>query len=396
MDELDNLPAFIECIRQQSYPRIKLFICVNQPDSWWGRADKLQACHNNIASLHYLEDIHGIALTVIDRCSEGKGWTAKRSGVGWARKVLMDAIADIANANDVLISLDADTTFERDYFKTVVEGVTANPQASAIAVPYYHRLTGDEEKDRAILRYEIYMRHYAINLWRIGSPYAFTAVGSAIALSMKAYRAINGITPHKSGEDFYFLQKLRKYGPVLTWIPQKVYPAARYSDRVGFGTGPAMIKGRTGNWDSYPIYPYAYFDEVRQTYDLFPALFAHDAITPFDGFLKERFGEDSIWKPLRDNSKTQKQFVRACHHKIDAFRVLQFLKWRSSVDEAANEESLFHCFETHYTEVFRSLSFSVSGFLLSTAPVKHLDELRNLLCNIESEYQKKYKLTDPF
>ncbi len=96
-------------------------------------------------------------------------------------------------------------------FNRLLNTFKHHPDAVALSVPYYHNLTGDEEKDRAILRYEIYMRYYAINLWRIGSPYNFTAVGSAMALPVWAYRAIGGITPHKSGEDFYFIQKLRKY-----------------------------------------------------------------------------------------------------------------------------------------------------------------------------------------
>ncbi len=96
-----------------------------------------------------------------------------------------------------------------------------------------------------------------------GARISFTAIGSAMALPVKSYRAIGGMTPHKSGEDFYFLQKLRKFGKVLTWNKEKVYPEARYSDRVFFGTGPAMIKGRDGDWSSYPIYPFELFDEIK-------------------------------------------------------------------------------------------------------------------------------------
>ena len=76
-----------------------------------------------------------------------------------------------------------------------------------LAVPYYHKLIGDAT-DRLILRYEIYMRCYLINLLRIQNPYAFTALGSAMAVTVRAYRKAGGLTPVKSGEDFYFLQNL--------------------------------------------------------------------------------------------------------------------------------------------------------------------------------------------
>jgi glycosyltransferase involved in cell wall biosynthesis len=273
MNESDNIEAFVECCLKQTYSDFILVVCVNQPDDWWEGQDKVNICNNNQSTLRILNKIKDIPIVIIDRCSKGKGWKGKDFGVGWARKTAMDHINKQAEANDIMVSLDADTRFNPGYFESIKDNFKHHPDAAALSVPYYHELTGDDQKDRAILRYEIYMRYYAINLWRIGSPYNFTAIGSAMALPVWAYRAIGGITPHKSGEDFYFIQKLRKYGNVLTWNKEKVYPAARYSDRVFFGTGPAMIKGRDGDWSSYPIYPFELFDEVKATYDLFPVLF---------------------------------------------------------------------------------------------------------------------------
>ena len=150
------------------------------------------------------------------------------------------------------------------------------PDAVALSNPYYHKLTGAEAEDRAILRYEIYMRNYAINMLLINSPYAFTAMGSAIALPVSSYKAIGGLTPKLSGEDFYFLQKLRKYGNINIHNKEKVYPAARFSDRVFFGTGPAMIKGNDGDWESYPIYHIQLFKNIERTYESFEILFKND------------------------------------------------------------------------------------------------------------------------
>ncbi len=396
LDELENLPVFIDCIRRQDYPRYRLFVCINQPESWWSRVDKLEHCMRNKKSLDYLHSIRDIDMTILDKSSKGKGWPEKQSGVGQARRLLMDSIERIADGGDIILSLDADTTFNPGYLSSIAAGFSAAHSARAISVPYYHKLTGDEVKDRLILRYEIYMRYYAINLWRINSPYSFTAIGSAIALHVKSYRAIGGITPHKSGEDFYFLQKLRKYGPVLTWTEEKVYPAARYSDRVGFGTGPAMIKGRAGDWSSYPVYAAGLFDEVKKTYENFRELYSGDVVVPMDGFIREKFGAESIWEPLRKNCKTQRQFQRACHHKLDAFRVLQFLKWKSNTHPRTDEENLFECLETHYPDLYGSLTFDPAGFTFEESPVTLLDDLRNLLAGIEENYQKAYLITPGF
>ncbi len=391
MDESFNLPVFMACFRDQTWADKKLVVCVNQPDEWWNDEKKRRICEDNRQSMDYLNALEGIDVDVIDRSSKGQGWKGKKRGVGWARKVAMDRVSEGADPNDILISLDADTTFNPGYFESVHQTLRANPQAVALAVPYYHHLTGDEIKDRAILHYEIYMRYYAINLWRIGNPYAFTAVGSAIALPVKAYRAIGGITPHSSGEDFYFLQKLRKYGRVLTFNPEKVYPAARYSDRVGFGTGPAMIKGSRGDWRSYPVYPYPCFDEIKETTGLFDALFVKDLPTPMDQFNGEKFGEVNIWQALRKNATTKERFVRACHHKIDALRILQYLKWRNRHSSATDEENLNGFMAQFYPGEWQALGFDPETLSFEKSPVPLLDRIRNLLAAIEEQYQQSYE-----
>ncbi len=389
MDEMDMIPEFISCLRSQTINDFRLVICINQPDDWWDNPEKKLICENNHKTLKFLQNINDIDLEIIDRSSKGKGWKGKDFGVGWARKVTMDRVAAQANDNDILISLDADTRFNPEYFESILENFTINQQAVALSVPYYHRLTGDEEKDRAILHYEIYMRYYAINLWRIANPYKFTAIGSAIALPVKSYRSVGGMTPHKSGEDFYFVQKLRKYGEVLTWNSEKVYPAARYSDRVFFGTGPAMIKGATGDWKSYPIYPFEYFNEVKRTVDLFPALFKEDTSTPMDAFIHEKFREKNIWQPLRENFRTEKQFVKACHHKIDALRILQFLKARNAHNHQHDEENLIRWLKLFYSDKLEQLSFDIRYLSFTESKISNLDSVRNMLAEIEEGFQKE-------
>jgi hypothetical protein len=259
--------------------------------------------------------------------------------------------------------------------------------AVGMAVPYYHRLTGDAEANRAILHYEVYMRNYNINLWRIKSPYAFTALGSAMAVPLWAYKAIGGMTPKKSGEDFYFLQKLRKYGSLICWNKEKVYPEARFSDRVFFGTGPAMIKGRAGDWDSYPVYAYQLFDRIKETCDKFESLFTEDIQTPMDEFLTARFDDENIWKPLRKNSTVPEQFARACHNKVDGLRILQFLKQSQASSESTDEDNLMDFLGRYYPDESRDLvpegklSFNESDLML-------LNNIRNFLVDKEEQYQK--------
>jgi hypothetical protein len=372
---------------RQDYPRFRVFICVNQPDEWWEIPGKRRICEANVKALHVLENYPGLDITVIDRCTRGNGWKGKKHGVGWARKTLMDAISKEADPGDIMVSLDADTTFRDHYLSSLAENFSAHGNATAIAVPYFHKLTEDEAANRAMLRYEIYMRYYSLNLWRIGSPYSFTALGSAMALPVRAYRALGGMTPRMSGEDFYFLQKLRKYGRMLFFNPEKVYPAARFSDRVYFGTGPAMIKGNQGDWTSYPIYSFHYFDEIRMTTDLFCEFFSATKPTAFADFLGKLLKEEDPFQLLRENFKDPARFARACHEKFDGLRILQFLKYRQKNNSSGDEHHLLEFLSCFYPREFPEIMPHAEKFTFATSGIQELDRLRRFLAEKEEEYQ---------
>jgi len=390
MDELENLPQLLNDIRAQDTDDYRVYFCVNQPDVWWKNEEKRSVCERNIQSMDFIKGHADFPAKIIDRCSRGKGWQGNNLGVGWARKVAMDAIQDGANDRDIIITLDGDTRFNAGYFSSIKTNFKEHTTAVGLSVPYYHKLSGSEHEDRAILRYEIYMRNYAINLWRIGNPYHFTALGSAMAIPVSSYRAIGGMTPKKSGEDFYFLQKLVKYGELLTWNEEKVYPAARFSDRVFFGTGPAMIKGNRGDWESYPVYHHRLFEEVKETYDAFPALYQEEIKTPLGEYLSGKTGRKSIWEPLRKNAPNERNFIKACREKIDGLRILQFLKQRQAEKGYTDEECLLANIRILQADILNDFDFLVDGFTFDELSVGQLDKLRNALVAIEEAYQKEH------
>lgn len=379
-DELDFLPHTLAAIAQQKTDFLfEVYICVNQPDSWWNNAEKIEICKNNRKLLHFLQNFKDFNINIIDKTSVSKGWCDENSGVGWARKVLFEEIMKSANDDDVIISLDADTLFNESYFQSIGENFTQN-KVEVLSLPYYHNLTDDENANRAILRYEIYMRNYFINMHRIGSPYTFTAIGSAIALKVKTLRKIRNITPLSSGEDFYLLQKLRKMTPISNYNAEWVYPAARFSTRVLFGTGPAMIKGSNGNWESYPIYHYSLFDKIKKTYDIISELFTEDKDTEFIDFLKTQYKTDDLWTPLRKNFKTQPQFTHAFHEKANGLRILQFLKRKHAELGISDEQVLMEnlsLYKLHHT------MDTSSKFEGNNASLYQLSKMRDILFEIE-------------
>jgi len=388
MDEPVFLPRLLKCLSGQSYKRFGLFVCVNQPDQWWNDPAKARACINNRASISLLKEFSGIDTVIIDRSSKGHGWKGKHHGIGYARKTIMDRISEVAGPGDIIVSLDADTVIPENYLRSLALNFRHHPDAAALSVPYFHRTPGDPAAARAILRYEIYMRHYFLNLSRIGSPYAFTALGSAMAVPVRAYRAIGGMTPKLSGEDFYFLQKLRKYGQVLLWNDEMVFPEARFSDRVFFGTGPAMIRGATGDWTSYPVYPVALFDEIAETYWMLPELFTRSHDTKVIRFMSTAFREHDPVAPLRSNHRDLDHFIRAFHEKFDGLRILQYLKNGIEAHPSRDEDNLWDFLERFYPvggqgepDIDRE-SFSFSG-----SPVELLEKLRMFLFDKERGYR---------
>lgn len=390
MNESEYLPGMFHSLANQTHPPAKVFVCVNQPDAWWNETgDKLAVCHDNGKTLDWLLNFKDLDVEVIDRSSPGKGWQGNQSGAGWARRVATGAANLAAGGNDLIGCMDADTDYPPDYLQNVCRAFSAHPAALALAAPFYHRLGPSEDENRALLRYELYMRQYFLNLIRINSPYAFIALGSAITVPAHAYRKVRGITPFKAGEDFYFLQKLRKAGMVLNHCDSVVYPSCRVSSRAGFGTGPAIGKGLAGDWRSYPFFPKAYFDRIRETYQLFPNLYDQNMPTPMDDYLEKQFGTACIWEPLRRNFKTCAHFVRACHEKIDGLRLFQYLRYCRKNDAVAfsDEDVLSEFMKNSMPDSLdKPRSPEIS---LEYSSIAELDRLRNMIFKYELEVRKR-------
>ena len=322
--EYNNLHRLFSCLQRQTFRHFSVFCCVNNEEG-------SPFLDDNLRTLQWLRACTGLPLEVIDRCSPGHGWQGRQKGVGWARKLLFDRIAEQCGEREVIVSLDADTDIDSHYLQAVMDTMSATPQA-AFCVPYYHPLNGNERLDRPMLRYECYMRHYLIGLLRTGNPYAFTALGSAMAFPVSAYRKAGGITPMTSGEDFYLMQKFVKTGTLLSRFVGPydnarlaVRPQGRASTRVPFGTGPAIARGMDALEASYPFYRHQAFEAVAATYNAFSALFTQEMETPMSAFLRHQLRTDDLWGPLRRNFHNAELFLHACTERVDGLRILQFL-----------------------------------------------------------------------
>ncbi len=417
MDEAENLPRTMAALFSQVYDGPwHVYVCVNQPDEYWsdeaghfegfGEASEVsqrhRICENNRQTMEYLRSLCPCQVSLIDRSSPGLGWQGKKRGVGWARKVLFDHILSLADERDIILSLDADTlvgpgylqhvaaVFEGDALHHPLVGLgkcRKDETPSALSLPYRHPETGSEDIDRAMLHYEIYMRLHLLQLMRIGSPYAFTAIGSAIALRASALRRIGSITPTRSGEDFYLLQKVCKTGLLSNWCQETVEPATRFSSRVCFGTGPALIRGAQNDWEGYPIFPASLYNIVAEAYKAIPQLM--EGPCPDNGFLNYLTAgqKDDFWKPLRNQHHDLAHFTQAFHEKADALRILQYLKLKEKEGRLPGGTQEGDSLREDLRLFGSSIGFPFSN--LQEAPLACLRELRQDLFEKEMRFRRQ-------
>ena len=166
-------------------------------------------------------------------------------GVGLARKLAGDIAVALHEKGCIrsrwLHSTDADAVLPPDYFSLAEQ---LPPDSVAIVHPFAHHQAMDlhrEERapDLAMNLYELRLHYYVLGLHRAASPYAFHTLGSCLSVDVEAYQQVRGFPRRSAAEDFYLLNKVAKLGPVATGHAQ-ITLEARLSDRVPFGTGPAV------------------------------------------------------------------------------------------------------------------------------------------------------------
>ena len=167
----------------------------------------------------------------------------EKEGVGLARKIAMDEAARILNPEGIIICLDADCTVEANYIREICNSFQKKPDMEAASIYFEHVL--DELDDHArnnIVSYELHLR-YLVHAHRwCGHPFAYHTVGSSMAVGRNAYLRQGGMNTRRAGEDFYFLHKFIENDKLFEIKSTTVYPSARMSDRVPFGTGRAMLE----------------------------------------------------------------------------------------------------------------------------------------------------------
>ncbi|MDD4778221.1 MAG: glycosyltransferase family A protein [Fermentimonas sp.] len=265
----------------------------------------------------------------------------KHAGVGFARKIGMDLAVDhfykTDNYNGIIVSLDADCEVSNNFLTSIYDAFKQNEKLKVTIHNFYHRVESDAGNiEYAVRQYEAYLHYYSESLKQIGFPYYYHTIGSAFAVSADAYVRAGGMGRQQGGEDFYFLQKVFPLGEVKFLKDTFVYPLARFSDRVPFGTGPAIQKILDEPDGILKVYSRQSFHELKRFFDLKEFFFKKDdatiisKVSELHPVLIDFLNENEYLKLLRDcndNCATLKSFVKRFFHNFNAFRIVKYLNY---------------------------------------------------------------------
>jgi hypothetical protein len=116
----------------------------------------------------------------------------------------------------------------------------------------------------------------------------------------------------------------------------KVYPSARLSDRVPFGTGPILKRWMKGEEDLTLTYNLDAFSDLKQLFEIKEEFFKTDE-RRFGNILRrlpepvqQFLNEDKFWYELADlnkNCSSLRSFQNRFFQKFNAFKILKFLNF---------------------------------------------------------------------
>ena len=368
--------AFVERFLTSTHAKqaCLLIVVINQPDNDLGKSYaakqiKLQQAikafgqcqwqHQHLSLItpnsHY-QTHQQCHILLVDKFTQP---IASGQGVGLARKIGADIAIKLfyqGKLNSSFIhSTDADATLPDNYLtahqrlnnykQTENKSVTKNDVVKSDAVKSscaqdivasccnFSHVSDDQALYQANYLYEQALRYYVQGLTFAQSPYAYFTIGSVLSFNILAYCQVRGFPKRSAGEDFYLLNKLAKIGDIAYFEDVVVCLAARPSDRVPFGTGPAVrdILTLTAQGEQYYYYHPQVFIELKHCLASFKHLWQQRS--QLDSWLANlsppsqqalnnigfcRFVE-------KQKQANNKQFNKQLHVWFDSFKTLKFI-----------------------------------------------------------------------
>ncbi len=264
----------------------------------------------------------------------------KIAGVGYARKIGMDEALrrfdEINNPDGVIISLDADTLVSKEYFDTIIYEFYLQRKRQACVFQFNHNFDAElysEKEIEACKKYEAYLRYFKLCLKYCGYPTPIHTIGSCFGVKAPEYAKSGGMSCRQGGEDFYFLHKLSTLTEIGEIKKIIVFPSPRVSDRVPFGTGPAVKK--IIEYKEYKVYNFELFKILKLFYNNIEAYFLlenHNISEIIPSEIIEFTSKEKIIKlieEIKSNCSNLNSFKKRFFFVFDAFFIIKFLNFCS-------------------------------------------------------------------
>lgn len=329
--------------------KVLAIIVVNQSEQTLPTDQNLAFCkaitakpmlwQNKHLSLHGFS--HSLDVLLVKRFEPPLQLPSKQ-GVGLARKIAGDIASALWRRQQLsapyFFSSDGDVTFPKNYFNAAF-----NSKAhSAACLAFTHQASENFSINKATKVYEKSLHDYRNNLEKAGSSYAFHTIGSCLVVAIDAYCQVRGFPKKAAGEDFYLLNKLNKIRPVQNLSTPIITIESRLSNRVPFGTGPAVEK--LLNTPSTLFFHPQSFGLLKTYIDFLQTLAPQETALAAKALIKElpelcqglakaqnlEGFIEKLWQASPKPAQREKQIT----HWFDAFRTLKALHYFSEHGEA--------------------------------------------------------------
>lgn len=359
-NNLHDCLASLAASAKESYSRLKVFVCFNAPEGDHEAHLMHEQQKGELMAKNFPFRLETMLLKA----------PAKKAGVGFARKTVMDyALSQIA-ANQTtgasfLLTLDGDCRVEENYLESIYGWILAHPKATGASINVQHNIIeafkGNQE---AIMRYEMHLRLYRMWQQYTGHPYATHTIGSAMLINCEAYAKQGGMNTRKAGEDFYLINKLNHLGAWYNITQTTVYADARISTRVPFGTGRAMQQAAKG--EEINTYNPSSFEHLRELFSAFCQTSPNwNELSTITKELLEPFEIIAKHQEIIDNLASLRLLEKKIFQRFDLFalmKMLHFLRdhhYPNVSVETSYGAMTAHCGESTKTTLKEQLAHSV-------------------------------------
>ncbi|MFK8011594.1 MAG: hypothetical protein AB8B80_06105 [Marinicellaceae bacterium] len=288
-------------------------------------------------------------IVLINKNSQGNQIKTKQ-GVGMARKIGCDLAVKYYRAGKIkapwIFSTDADVVLPANYFEHMKQ---FKNNYSAIVLDFEH-ISNDINLLDLQYYYDLKIRYYHAGLVYAGSDYDYIPLGSTLIANLYSYIQVRGFPKKNAGEDFYLLNKLAKIKPIRYNKDNiKIKINSRLSDRVPFGTGPALLEiSALNNVNQYKYYHPHCFELLKEWLQYLKHIWTPNGILMKPpkkqelSQLFEFFKLDSVLKKSKSQITSRERWLQFIHQWFDAFKTLKAVHFFDKNHKRLNNKQLLN------------------------------------------------------